>query len=99
MRERDIQKSCLDYLRLKGWFAWKNSSVGIYRKDTGHYIPSSNAGSPDILAIKQGQFIGVECKAKYGKLSPKQSEWQQTFKEQGIPYFVVRSLDELIKQL
>ena len=76
---------------------WKNSSVGIYRKDTGHYIPSSNAGSPDILAIKDGQFIGVECKTKYGKLSPKQLEWQAEFARQKIKYLVIRSVDELMK--
>jgi len=51
IRESDIQKSILDYLRLKKYFCWKNSTTGIYVKARDTFIPSQNVGSPDVFVV------------------------------------------------
>ena len=97
IREKDIQKSILDYLRFRRIFCWKNNTVGIYKKDTGHYIPSQSVGSPDIFAVKDAKIYGIEVKAKGGKLSEKQRKWAWDFEEAGGIYLLAYSLEDLKK--
>ncbi len=51
LKEKDVQNTILEYLRLKKYFCWKNNTVGIYKQSTGQYIPSQNVGSPDIFVV------------------------------------------------
>ena len=99
MKESDLQKSIIDYLRLKKYVVVKFSSVGIYDKRSGTYIPQSQKGVSDLLACSpEGKFFAIEVKKdKYSK----PSEYQLTFiesinKNNGVA-FVAYDLDIVIK--
>lgn len=100
-RERDIERSILDYLTSKNIFCWKNQTTGyfdpykkIFRKQVSKY---SLNGVPDILCISKGKFIGIEIKSKVGKQSPSQKEFQNKCENNGGTYLLIRSLEEMKK--
>lgn len=97
--EKDIQRSIIDYLRLKGVLCWKNSTGGIYKKSTDSYIPSQSVGAPDIFALDEGTFYGIEVKRPGGKLSDKQSEFLRKIEENGGVAIVATSIDDVAKHL
>ena len=94
MREQEIQKQCLDYLSLNGFFAWKNHVQGM--RVGGRTVKNPAAGSPDILAIKGGKFYCIEVKTPKGKLAEHQLTWLKKAQNHGAISMVVRSLDDLI---
>lgn len=49
MKERDLQHSIIEYLRLKNYLVVKFNSAGIYRKSTDSYIPQPQRGISDLL--------------------------------------------------
>ncbi len=96
--ESQVQKAILDYLKLKKIFFWRNNTGGFSRNK--HYYQFGSVGSPDIFALYNGKIVGIECKASEGEiLSDSQKQWGNEFVKHGGRYFVVRSLDELIKKL
>lgn len=99
MKESEVQKMLLDYLRIRGWFAFKVNTAGIFKQKTGNYIPNPNRGCPDIFAAKGGITIAVEAKSEKGAQSDFQKEWQRNWEAAGCRYLLIHSLDELIKLL
>jgi hypothetical protein len=82
VKETDIQKAILHYLKMKGIFAWRNQSVGIYdpvkkifRKPKSRY---SINGVSDILGILPGgKFLAIEVKRPKQKMT--EAQWQFVF--------------------
>lgn len=99
MKESDVQRAILDYLRLKRIFCYKNSTVGIYKRATGTYIPSQALGSPDIVCVINGQYVGIEVKAPGGRQSEHQKEFQRQLEAAGGRYILAYSLDEVLERL
>jgi hypothetical protein len=97
MLEKDIQKLIIDYLRYSGWFVIKNNTVGIYKKETGKYIPSQAVGLADLTILKDGRVIMIEIKNEKGKQTDGQLEFERNWTEHGGLYFVVRSLDDVAR--
>jgi hypothetical protein len=95
-KESEIQKSILDYLRLKGILSWKNNNVGIYKKETGQYIPSHHKGISDIFAIKDGVFYSIEVKRPSGKTTPDQVQFLQQVVANGGIGIVARSVEDVM---
>ena len=109
-KESQIQKSILDYLRLKRIFCFKMNTTGIFKKDTGSYIPSQNVGAPDIFAfIPAGKITpdntsycrayALEVKRPKNTQSLSQIEWQKKFEDAGGIYLIVRSIDDIMNVL
>jgi len=94
-REQDIQRSILDYLRAKGWFAVKLTTVGVYRKSSDSYIPNPSKGLPDILAIKKGRVILIEVKRKGNELSDNQRRFIEEWIKRGGEARVARGIDDV----
>lgn len=103
-KEKDVEKSICDWLRIKGFFFWKQPSSGFF--DTNrkcfrrHVSPYVKPGVPDIIIIHQGKFIGVEVKSATGR----QSEVQRDFERELIlkgkgNYFIARSIEDVENQL
>jgi hypothetical protein len=68
--EQDIQKAILDYLKLKKFVVFKHRNVGIYKKDTNHYIPLAfgEKGIAEIIACAPGgRFWAIEVKKPGGE--------------------------------
>lgn len=97
MLESEIQKACLDYLRLLNIPRRKINTVGIKKAD-GSWIPSQSRGTADIIGVlRSGRFLAVEVKRPGGKLSKEQVEFLEEFDRGGAVCMVVTSVEELEK--
>ena len=101
LSERDIQRQCLQYLNYNGFFAFRYNSgmVKINDKNGTRMIKLGEAGMPDILAIKKGQFYGFEVKRPKAKPTPWQLMAHEKLKTYGAKVYIVHSLAELQKHL
>lgn len=98
--ERDIQKTILDYLKLKKIFAWKSNTVGI-KKENGKYIPAGMRGVSDIIGILPGgRFLAIEVKRDRKQLlSPYQEIFMENIRAQGGIAFVAYGLDDVMARV
>jgi len=86
--ENDIKRQVKNYLGIKGFFHFHIlQGLGAFR------------GIPDIVAIRKGRVIFLEIKKPGGKLSEHQQRFQETMERAGGEYYVVRSLEEIIRIL
>ena len=100
MKEREIQKMILDYLRYQKIFCWKNNSIGIYKAKTGQYIPIGMKGVSDILGIlSDGRFLAIEVKQEKTKPTDNQKEFINNINKHGGLAFIARSVDDVMKML
>ena len=96
--EKEIQLAICDYLAYKHYFFWRQNTTPIYDKDRFRAMPKySKNGLPDIFLIKDGKFIGLEVKQPKGKQSENQVIFEQDCKKVGGQYYVVTSLDDVVK--
>lgn len=107
MLERDIQKACLQYLKLRGVFAWRNNTAGIYNPKTkGHFFHGLR-GVSDILAIipqkcpcaLQGVFTAIEVKVPKKNPTNEQAAFLKRVNDLGGIGICVHSVDELATEL
>jgi len=54
-------------------------------------------GAPDVFVVKDGAIYGLEVKSKIGKQNDNQKVFQEGFEKAGGRYFLVRSLEDVIK--
>ena len=92
------QKAIIDYLRLNGWFVYKNNNIGIYNKKTGSYIPAQTKGIPDLTCIKDSQVYQIEVKINKNKQSDNQKSFQGEWESKGGVY-IIGDLDDVIKAI
>lgn len=96
MKETALVKMCLEYLHLKGVFAWRNNS-GMLKKGE-HFIRFGAVGSADILGIiNHGRFLAIECKVGKNKMSAQQTLWKARIEDMGGLHILAYSLDDLEK--
>jgi VRR-NUC domain len=98
MKESDIQKQILDYLALKRIFHYRNNS-GAFVDSQKHFYRFGSLGSPDIICVIAGQYVGIEVKAPKGKQSDHQKEFQKKLEAAGGRYVLAYSLDDLLDRL
>lgn len=101
IKERDIQKQILDWLRYNKVFCYKHNSSGII-KPNGSYIPTGMRGISDIIGIlpnSGGQFLAIEVKRKKGRLTQEQAEFIENINRAGGVAFVARGLEDVEKVL
>src|SRR3990167_7133205 len=92
--ERDTLRACLDYLEIKRVFYYRNNSGAtiIPKADGGtRFFKFGVTGSPDIICVIKGQYVGLECKAPKGKQSESQIDFQQRLEKAGGKYLLVYS--------
>jgi len=96
MKETELVRMCLDYLHLKGVFAWRNNSGGFKKGE--HFIRVGCVGSADIIGIiNHGRFLAVECKVGRNRPSDRQKAWGSQISERGGLLIVAYSIDDLEK--
>lgn len=100
--EREIKKEIADYLRLRKFLVINHRNVGIYKKDTGSYIPlpSGEKGVSDLLCCSpKGIFWAIEVKKEAGKLTVDQFEFlERVGKNKGV-CMVAYCLDDVMKKV
>lgn len=88
----------LDYARV---FYYRNNS-GAFKAAHGSFIRFGTPGSPDIVAVITGLFIGFECKMGSGRLNPNQKLFKERLEQAGGKYYEIHSpedLDAALKEL
>lgn len=96
--EKDIQMAVCQYLEFKHYFFWRQNTTPVYNKDLGRFkaMPKySMNGIPDIILIKDGQFIGLEIKQPKGIQSDNQKKFEELCIKNGGQYHLITSVDQL----
>ena len=94
--ERSIQLAICDYLALKRVFFWRQNTNPIFADGKFRSMPKySMNGVPDIIAIKDGKFWGLEVKRPKGKQSENQEMFEVLCKRAGGEYHVVCSIEDV----
>ena len=93
--EKDIQRTILEYLALKGIFHYRQNT-GAFKDTQGHLYRFGATGSPDIVCVHRGRYVGIEVKGEKGKQSPAQEQFQENLERAGGMYILARSLDDVI---
>ncbi len=92
--ERAIQAACIEYLRYRGYYVQRLNSGGI--RDARHNLVTlAAAGTPDVLAIKDGWALFVEVKRPGNKPTARQEAMMETLRSYGARCLVATSVEDL----
>jgi hypothetical protein len=103
--EKDIQRAICEYLEFKKYFFWRSNNIPVFgENNAGHrtfralpkYTPR---GLPDIILVHKGKFVAIEVKRPSAKLRPEQEEFALRCITNGVEYWKVTSLGELLANL
>ena len=86
LTEREILRQVRDYLRVKGWFVYRN-----------HQSLGSHKGLADLTAIKGSHAIWIEIKKSKAELSKHQELFANDIREHGGLYLTIHSLEEIME--
>ena len=102
-REQDIQKAVLQFLSLRGWFAWRVNSGAMSGEHNGKrwYMKFNGApGCSDIIGVSpQGRFLACEVKRPGNKPTELQSAFLERVRASGGIGIVVTGIADLDQQL
>ena len=98
MSGNELVKACEQYLSLKKIFFYRNNT-GAVRTASGGFMRFGAVGSPDIIAVINGQYVGIECKMGAGRQSEGQKAFQVALEKAGGRYLLTRSIDDLAQAL
>ena len=93
-REQDIQRAILQYLEFRGIFHYRNNSRAFV-DSTKHFYRFGALGSPDIVCVIDGQYVGIEVKRRGGKQSDHQKAFQKRLEEAGGRYLLAHCIDDI----
>jgi len=96
--EKDVLDACMQLLEVKGVFHYRNNT-GALKDRNDRLVRFGAVGSPDIVAIIDGKYVGIECKSTKGKQSENQMLFQYAVERAGGVYVLVHSVDELLSFL
>jgi hypothetical protein len=101
MKEHDLQNLILDYLSAKRIFHYRNNSGAMAKEYNGkkYFMRFGCPGSPDIVCVINGLYVGIECKGEKGKQSETQKEFQKNLEYSGGKYILAYSLDDVLVSL
>lgn len=85
--ERQVVAEIRSALRSLGWIVWKN-----------HGSAYTEAGLPDLMAVRRGEFIAIEVKRPGARSRTTQSQrrWIRRLGREGVLAIVATSADEVI---
>lgn len=111
VKEADIQRTCLEYLDLKGIMYLRLNSGDVFRPGAAgkmYRVKGCPKGTADTLVLARTKHschsieprpIFIEFKSSVGKQTKEQAEFERDVKSLGYEYYVIRSLEELEKVL
>lgn len=99
MKESELVSSIVDYLEKRRVFHYRNNTGAMVSEYSGkkRFMRFGAKGSPDIICVIAGRYVGLEAKVGYNKQSDDQKAFQTALLAAGGIYFVVRSIDEAIE--
>ena len=102
--EQTIQRTLFQHFatrRARGAFAWHCPNGG-YRSPIEAKIFKGLgvvAGIPDVHAVRDGRFYGLELKAEHGRLSASQVEAMRLLEEAGATVGIANNIDDALHLL
>lgn len=100
---KDVTGPCLDWLRLMGFFAWRQNTGSVKFKGTtgkDRFVKFGFRGISDILGVlPDGKFLAVETKRRDGVLSEDQTAFLGQVQAKGGVAIVAYCLDDLCEAL
>ena len=99
VKESQIQKTILDFIKRNKILCFKHRNVGIYKKATNSYIPLAygEKGISDIIGcLPDGRFLAIEVKRQGNKPSIEQADFLKRVNMMGGIGFVAYSLDDVM---
>ena len=94
IKEQAIQRQILDYLKLKGFLAFKFNNYGLRGRKT------YTVGISDIIGCdKNGRFVAIEVKKKGGKPTLEQTFFLERVSHNNGIAILAYSLDDVIDKL
>ncbi len=99
--EKDVQKVILEYLTLKRIFHYRNNSGVMTSEYKGKrsFVRFGAVGSPDIICVIKGQYVGIEVKGPKGVQSDNQKDFQKQLELAGGRYILARDLNDIINTI
>lgn len=96
--EQEIQKSIIDYLRLKKYVVFKHHSTGFaIREGRFNAFRYGEKGISDIIACSpKGTFVAIEVKRPGKKATPEQLEFLEQIRNRGGIGILAFSLDDIV---
>lgn len=102
-KENPVQYACLQLLTYAGIFHWRNNTgafvVPASPGRARRFVAYGAKGSPDIIAVWKGRFIGIECKAPGKKQSDDQIEFEKNLTRAGGWYWLIDNSPQLEERL
>jgi len=84
--ENDIKKQVKDWLMYHGWFVfYLLQGLGSFR------------GVPDLIAIKDGHVLFIECKREKNRLSRDQEKFKDQIEKHGGIYITAHGIGEVLE--
>ena len=99
MSEKELLASCIQYLKLKRIFHYRQNTGALVDKERGKFLRYGVVGGTDIVAVIKGKYIGIECKVGKNKQSPGQIEFEKNLVEAGGIYLIIRDVQTLAELL
>jgi hypothetical protein len=99
--EQEIQKSIIDYLRIKQYVVFKHHSTGsTIRQGKPVYFAHGEKGVADIIACSpKGSFVAIEVKRPGKKPTPEQVEFLKRVNAYNGIGILAQSLNDVIDKV
>ena len=99
LAENDVEKACLDFARLRGWWPIRLHAGTFKTLDGKRYVHGVEKGTPDYILVKQPSFF-LETKRPGGVLSDVQmTRIRQLQILSGMETLVVENVEQLMEWL
>lgn len=103
LNEQDIQNLILNWLNLKGIFAFRVNTTGVFDPEKKIYRKMgkfSLKGVSDIIGIlPDGRFLAIEVKSAKGKPTKEQTAFINKINSKNGLAFVAYSLEDVFEKL
>lgn len=97
LKEQDIQRDILTWLKARGVVCWKCDLGGV-RVAGGKRAKNPMKGFPDIALVipPTGRLATIEVKRDDGRMSPEQLRWMEILMGKGVTYILARHLNDVV---
>jgi hypothetical protein len=82
-----------NYVELRGGYAMRINVGGFYREDLGYIKSGSTVGVPDIIAVFEGLYVGIEIKTGTDRQSEEQKANQDRTRQAKGVYMIAQSFE------
>ena len=92
-----LTTAVVDLIIMKGGMAWRSNNGGHWNESRQRFISgNTTAGAPDVNAIINGLYYGIEIKSEKDKLSPAQMIFKDKIEKAGGIYIECRDIQQII---